>query len=190
MKRTLLTGLLFLIPIFVLVFILIKAFVLMVKIGTPIASLLPFEGAAAILAADIIAILLILLLALIAGLVATHRLSLSVYSAVDEKLLNLFPRYAFIKSMAEGMAGNKMETVLKPVFVEMDDHHQIMFEVERLDDLVTVYTPGSPDPWSGALLHVNQSRVRKIDVDFATTIQSIRRSGVGINQVLEKISIK
>ena len=104
---------------------------------------------------------------------------------MDEKLLLLFPKYAFIKGMTESIAEDDTENKLKPVMVSFDDQVQIAFEVERKEGgLVTVYLPGAPDPWSGALAQVTEDRVQILDASFAKVIKVFKKAGVGANALL------
>ena len=49
---------------------------------------------------------------------------------------------------------------MKPVLVRLDDVARLGFEVDRADaGPVSVYLPGSPDPWQGVVVHVEPGRV-------------------------------
>jgi uncharacterized membrane protein len=70
--------------------------------------------------------------------------------------------------------------------VRFDDLSQIAFEVERgPGDLVAVYLPGSPDPWSGSVAHITSDRVDPVAADFASVIQTLRKVGRGSAVLLE-----
>jgi hypothetical protein len=84
------------------------------------------------------------------------------------------------------LAGIAAESVLKPVLARFDDVAQVAFEVERgPGDLVTVYLPGSPDPWSGSVAHVTADRITPLDRDFASVISSLRKVGREMPALLE-----
>lgn len=70
--------------------------------------------------------------------------------------------------------------------IRFDDLAQIAFEVERgPGDLVTVYLPGSPDPWSGSVAHVESDRVDQLGGDFASVVKTLRKVGRGSISLLE-----
>ena len=94
-------------------------------------------------------------------------------------MLELFPRYTFIKSMTESLGVETIERTLKTVMVHFDDQSQIAFEVERQDGWVVVYLPGSPDPWSGAVSLVKPERVQDVDADFKAAVKCMRLAGRG-----------
>jgi hypothetical protein len=58
------------------------------------------------------------------GLVDTRTWGKRLYGKIDEWLLNLIPRYGFIKSMTESVGG-ELESTLRPVLVRFDDLAQI-----------------------------------------------------------------
>ena len=184
-KTTILGGLVFLIPCVIVIVLVAKAFVVMGQIAAPLSAWIPIDSIGGIATANIVTVLAILIVCFIAGLVATSLIGRRIYRSMDDKLLMLFPRYAFIKSMTETMKADDVEKTLKPVRVNFDDQSQIAFEVERSDTgLVTIYLPGSPDPWSGSVAHVTDDRIETLDANFNAVIQSLRKAGRGASQLL------
>ena len=52
------------------------------------------------------------------------------------------------------------------------------FEMERTDaDLVTVYLPGAPDPWSGSVVFLNNDRVQPLGTEFGDTVDIFEKLG-------------
>ena len=90
---------------------------------------------------------------------------------MDDRLLDIFPRYSFIKAMASGLAQEEV-AAMKVVMIRFDDQSQLGFEVERTAEQVVVFLPGSPDPWSGAVCFVTPDRVAQLDVDFKSPSRS------------------
>ena len=52
-------------------------------------------------------------------------------------------------------------------------------------DLVTVYLPGSPDPWSGSVAHVTPDRVTPLNADFNAVVKAVRKVGRGSAALIE-----
>lgn len=172
-------GLIFLVPFAVVLLLFGKVFSVSMRLAEPLDAMIPVEAVAGVALANILAVAIILLACLLAGIVATSTWGQRLYRRIDEWLLNLIPRYAFVKSMTESLGGQQ-ESTLRPVLVRFDDLSQIAFEVERgPGDLVTVYLPGSPDPWSGSVAQVTADRVDVLDTDFASAVQSLRKIGRG-----------
>jgi uncharacterized membrane protein len=187
-KAMLLGGVLFLIPFAVALLLFGKVFGFSLRLAKPLAERMPIDAVAGVALAEIVAVLLILLACLAAGFAALSAPGQRIHRKLDEWLLNLIPRYAFVKSMA-GSLGSSNETVLNAVLVRFDDLAQIAFEVERgPGDLVTVYLPGSPDPWSGSVAHVTSDRVEPLSGDFAGAVKCLRSVGKGATAIIEQSS--
>lgn len=184
-KTTILGGLVFLIPCVIAIVLAAKAFAVMGQIAAPLSAWIPIDSIGGVATANIVTVLAILIVCFIAGRIATSLIGRRIYRSMDDKLLMLFPRYAFIKSMTETMNADAAKKTLKPVRVNFDDHSQIAFEVERSDTgLVTIYLPGSPDPWSGSVAHVTGDRIEALDANFNAVVQSLRKAGRGASQLL------
>lgn len=178
-RTTIVGGLIFLLPFVVVVLIVGKAFSLMRAIAQPVAVALGIDRIGAFAVIDLLAILLLLGICYLAGLVATSGRGRNLHRTFDARLLDMFPRYGFIKSLTESLGGDGSQQTLKVVLVHFDDQSQLGFEVERSDTRVVVYLPGSPDPWSGAVCFVEPARVKPLDVDFRTAVKSLRLVGRG-----------
>lgn len=186
-KTTVVGGLIFLIPLGIVILIFGKILLFMGKIAEPISAVVPIESFAGIAVLDLLTLMVTLLLCFLAGLVARSALGGKVTEAVEAKIYTLFPRYAFVKSMTMSITGSEDESTLKPVLAKFDDLSQIAFEVDRHeDDLVTVYLPGSPDPWSGSLVHLTKDRIEALDTDFAAVIKGLRTVGKGLSEPVRK----
>ncbi len=181
-RTTVLGGLIFLVPFVVVLLILGKAFAITRTMAAPIAEAIGVDHVGAFALIDMLAVLLLIGVCWLAGHLATSRRGRALYEAFDEKLLNLFPRYGFVKSMTESLAANKGEATLPVVLVRFDDQSQLAFEVERTAGGVVVFLPGSPDPWSGTVSLVTPDRVKRLDVEFKTAVKSIRLLGRGAGQ--------
>ena len=172
-------GVIFLVPFAVVLLLFGKVFAVSLRLAEPIADRIPFDAVAGVALSEILAVLIILAACFFAGLAALSTPGQRLYRKLDDTLLNLIPRYAFIKSMADSFGGSDA-TVLQPVLVRFDDLAQIAFEVERgSGDLVTVYLPGSPDPWSGSVAHVTLDRVTPLKADFTSAVKALRNVGRG-----------
>ena len=181
-------GVVFLVPFAVVLLVFGKVFGVFRRLAEPLDAMIPVEAVAGIALANILAVVLILVACFVAGFVATSTLGQRLYQRVDEWLLNLVPRYAFVKSLTESLGGQQLST-LRPVLVRFDDLAQIAFEVERgPGDVVTVYLPGAPDPWSGSVSHVTAGRVEAVAADFTTVVKSLRKIGRGSGELLASLT--
>ena len=183
-RTTALGGVIFLVPFVVVLLIVGKAFTVMRTVAAPVAGAIGIDHVGAFAIIDLLAVLLLLGLCWLAGHAAMSRRGRALYEAFDEKLLDLFPRYGFVKSMTGSLATDTGDAALPVVLVRFDDQSQLAFEVERTAVGTVVFLPGSPDPWSGAVSLVSPDRVQRLDVDFGNAVKSIRLLGRGTGQFL------
>lgn len=165
LKTTILGGLLFLVPLVVLIFILSKAFEFSRAIAVPMGRVFPMDRIAGVALADILALGLILAISYLAGLAARGKVLVKPVARIERFLISVVPGYAVLKSTLTGLMGdNSAESLLQPVLIRLDDVHQIAFEVERLDDRSVVFLPGAPSAWSGSSVIVDAHRITYLSV--------------------------
>ncbi len=179
-KTTIVGGIVFMVPIIVIIVILGKAFGLMLKVARPIDKLIPIESIGGIAFANLLALFAILLVCFVAGVIARSPSSKKLYKAIDHGLLAI-PGYAFIKAYTDSMKLGQAEAKsMQPVLVQFDDNSQLGFEIERLDNgQVVIYLPGAPDPWSGSVVYFSEDRVKNLEISASEAISNVRRLGRG-----------
>jgi len=183
---TLVGGALFLVPAMFVVIVLEKAFVIMTKVARPIEKMLPDDTILGVASINILAVLLIVLVFVLAGLVARGKAAQAWYRKVDGVLLEIIPGYAWTKTVVGSLGkSEEVDEYFKPVLVSLDDQKQIGFELERgPDNLVVVFMPGAPDVRSGTVAFVTADRVVAIDATFLTINRCMKHMGRGAVQLL------
>ena len=169
----------FLFPVIVIGALLGQAVPVVTKIAQAVGKWLPVKSPAGIAGLALLSIASLLALCFLAGLVARNRLGKRALKAFEKNLLLLFPRYAIFKDQVAGTlgTGQGVEPRLLPILVRLQDARRIGFEVERNAELVTVYLPGAPDPWSGETMMVDADRVTPLKSDFGQTVASFEKLG-------------
>jgi len=186
LKTTVIGGMVFLVPIVILIMILGKAHAIMMRVAAPLADWIPLEAVGGVALADLLAVVVVLALCFIAGLIARSRGAARIIDSLESKFLSSIPGYAFIKGMLGSILGAEGDGKLDPVLLRLDDAWQVAFEVERCQDgRVVVYVPGAPEPWSGAVLLVDAERVERLDINMSTAIKNIRALGHGTRALME-----
>jgi uncharacterized membrane protein len=177
-RHTLTGGILFLLPIVLIVIILQKAISLTAKLAAPLDPYLPdrflgFDGRAFLVVA-------FLVLVCFAGglLIRSARVKKSIGS-LEENLLSYLPGYTMIKSLAADAVGEKEEHVLTPVLVQDGDAWNIGFLVEEAEGLSTVFFPEAPKNDSGEVKIVPAASVKKLDLPSNLLAKSLRAYGKG-----------
>ena len=179
-KTTTIGGIVFMVPIVIIIVILGKAFELMLKVARPIDKLIPIESIGGIAVANLLALLAVLVICFVAGVAARSPLAKKFYRAIDNGLLAI-PGYAFVKAHTDSMKLGQAEAKsMQPVMVQFDDNSQLGFEIERLDNgQVVIYLPGAPDPWSGRVVYFHTDRVKKLELSVSEAINNVSRLGRG-----------
>ena len=185
LTTTLIGGVVFLLPLIVVLYVLGQGLALAAHAVEPLVALLPQKDIGGIALASIAALALLLLLCFGAGLLARAAVGRAFAERFEARLQTLYPRYSVIKAMSQGLHGALGLRVLKPVMATFDDHQLIAFDIERLDDgRVVLYLPGAPDAWSGSVVLVGTERVQPLDIDAAELAKALQGLGRGTAALL------
>jgi uncharacterized membrane protein len=183
-KTTVIGGLVFLVPVVVLIVILTKAIGLMMVVAEPMAGFIPVDSVGGVALANIIAVLAIVLACFVAGLVAQATLLKATVEGLETKVLTKVPGYVLIKGMLSGLQEHETDT-LHPVMATFGASIRIGLEIDRLDDgRLVVMVPSSPNPWSGPVHIMPSDKVRRLDIPLPQYIENIERFGHGMNDLL------
>jgi uncharacterized membrane protein len=182
---TLIGGVVFLLPLIVVLYVLGQGLALAARAVQPLVPLLPFQNVGGIALASMAALALVLLLCFGAGLLARAAVGRAFSERFENRLQTLYPRYSVIKAMSQGLHGAVGQQVLKPVLASFDDHQLIAFDMERLDDgRAVLYLPGAPDAWSGSVVLVAADRLLPLDIEAAELAKALQGLGLGTAALL------
>jgi uncharacterized membrane protein len=185
LRTTLVGGLLFLVPIIVLVVILGKALALAHKLVDPLAERLPVHSVIGLQTPILLAITIIVLLCFLAGLLARSVLARKLVRSLETAVLADVPGYELLKGMGESMLGVEKQTGHQVVLARIEDAWQIAFLVERLEGgHVAVFVPGAPNPLSGSVYFMTPDRIKAVDIPAAGAMKCLKRVGAGSNALL------
>ena len=92
-----------------------------------------------------LAVLLLILISLVAGLVAKTNAGRRFMRWCENSFLGGLPQYQLVKSMAEGLARVESAEGVQPALVSIEDGWQIAYLLESLENgWVTVFLPQAP----------------------------------------------
>ncbi len=182
LRATLTGGVLFLLPVVLLIMILNKAHIVLVKISAPFAHRLPEF----IFGLDGHNVLAILFLCFISGILFRSATVKGWIGKLEDNVLSFLPGYSMIKSITADAIGEKVEQSLHPVLVQDGDTWNIGFLVEEGEGLCTVFFPEAPRHDSGEVKIVPASAVKKINVTANLAAKSLKSYGKGAIQWLHK----
>lgn len=185
LRTTLAGGILFLVPIIVLVVVIGKALVLVNKVAEPLAEHLPVHSVIGLRAPVFVAILLLVVFSFLAGMIAKTALARSAHDKLEKSVLANVPGYSVIKLMGEGMLGVTNEQTQPVVFARFDDSWQIGFLAERLTDgFVAVHIPDASSPQTGSIFILTEDRVVVTKIAPGAAIKALRGFGSGSRALL------
>ena len=186
LRTTILGGIVFLIPLTLVIVALTKGLMVTTKLAKPLADFMPVDSVGGITLVSVWALLLLFLICYLAGLLARMAFARKMANRIESKIQIFFPRYTAIREMTKGLRGDAQINRMKPVLAQFDDQAQIAFEVERGEDgLVALFVPGSPDPWAGVVVHMTPDRIKPLDVSFENVIHGMKRMGYGTSSMID-----
>ena len=184
-KATALGGVVFLLPLVLLVVVVGKAFNIVKTATSPLANYIDASTFAGYAVVDLLALAVLLLVSLFAGLLARSPVFDNFYRKFDAIILQVFPGYSWIKGMTGSFSDSEAEQSLKSVAVIQDDAVQIGYEVERLaDGWVAVFLPDAPNTRSGSVAFFTDDRIVPLDTDFAGIASCLKTLGRGSSKII------
>ena len=190
LKVTILGGVLFLLPLILVLIILGQALRLATKVVTPIADQFELEHLWGIGAVTLLAILLLVVVSFVAGIVARTRPGRRLSSWLENSLLGNLPQYRMFKSVAEGFTQIESASNLQPALINIEDGWQIGYVLERLEnDWVAVFLPQAPTPMSGNVMYLPSGRVRPLEISMIQAMSIVKHIGSGSGAALRNVDL-
>jgi uncharacterized membrane protein len=185
LRATFIGGILFLLPVVVLAIVLGKAEEISIRVVTPLASRIAMKSMAGIPLATILAVAVIVLFCLGAGLFAKTRLARKIVEWLESVFLYNIPGYDFFKGISESLLGHEMDRTYQVVLARIEEAWQIGFLMERLKSgHYAVFVPGAPSVWSGSVYLMTEDRFQRLDISRVAAVKCLRRLGLGANDLL------
>jgi uncharacterized membrane protein len=179
--HSLIAGVLFVLPVYLAILLLLKAAKSLGGLVKPLTRLLPEWFPAETL----FSFLLVLVVCVLIGMALRTSLGQAARTKIENSLLQKIPGYEAFRSMTRQMAGDSRENAWKPALVEIEDALVPAFIVEELDDgRFTVFVPSVPTPLAGAIYILTAARVHPVDASFKQAIKVITRWGSGSRQLV------
>ncbi|MFI8481626.1 hypothetical protein ACIGCM_13770 [Pseudomonas sp. NPDC078700] len=181
LKTTALGGVLFILPL-VLVIVLIEKAVHLLR--GPISKIIPVfdhHSVAGITAATLATLLALLLLCFLAGLLAKTSAAKRVRTSIEDKLLDNVPGYRLLKDTMARMAGVEEEGDTRVGLYLDGDIVQFCLIVESGSDWISVFIPdgGSAGLTAGAVQIVPSAHVHLTELTWFEVIKCLKRNGHG-----------
>ncbi|WP_276483822.1 DUF502 domain-containing protein [Paraflavitalea pollutisoli] len=180
-STTVIGGLFFLAPLVLLLIVFSKAVTLLQKITQPMMKSLEQWTVGGIAFHEILAVILLLLLCLAAGLFARTAVARSFLKKIETGILVHLPGYEVMKTiMGDQLTEEQGASDLQVVLAQTDAGWQLGFLIETVNDnLFVVFIPNAPSLRDGAIVYAEKDKVRHLDITRKEAIRTIRRMGAG-----------
>ncbi|APZ91986.1 DUF502 domain-containing protein [Fuerstiella marisgermanici] len=185
-RATALGGVLFILPLAVVVGLLGYVYSFVVVLYDPVKEWIPVSTAAGIAGLFAVAVAALLLACFAAGLMAHRAIGRKAAQFVEKYLTTFFPKYAIYKDLLAGNIGGTRDVPsLTPVLVQTPECQRIAFESSRTpDNSVVVFFPGAPDTWIGTVGIVSADKVERLNVPFNDVVGHLEQLGRDLGPAL------
>ena len=194
LKTTIVGGVLFLLPVALVLFILGYAVRLAAKVVQPISNSLHLDrlgDVGGVGVVTIFAVLVLIFVSFIASIVARTTVGGRMSRWFENSLLGSLPQYQLVKSMAEGLAQVESTSGVKPALVSIEGGWQIGYLLEPLENgWVAVFLPQAPAPMSGNVMYFPADRVRPLGITMVQAMALVKRIGVGSGEALRGADLR
>ena len=185
LKATIAGGLLFLLPLVLIVIVLGHAMRLAGSVAQPLSKLLPVDAVLGVGEVTVLAVLVLILISFSAGLFARTAGGERIMRWSESSLLGGLPQYQLVKSMAQGLAQVESAEGVHPALISVDGGWQLGYLLEPLEHgWVSVFLPQAPTPMSGTLMYLPGDRVRPLGITMLQAMSIVKAMGVGSAKVL------
>ena len=179
-KNLLIGGIVFFIPLIILIGVIGKGFKALMPIIRPYASFLEGRRVFGLGMEIIISIGFILLIIMFAGMLSRMAFARMGVEKIENAFLTKLPGYSIIKSMLDNVGRLEEEDSMKVVIAEVDDGWKFGFLTEELKDgKSAVFLPDAPHPWSGSLVYLAPEQITRTDIPITVVMKILRTLGQG-----------
>jgi uncharacterized membrane protein len=178
-------GLLLALPLGAAVYLFLKVIGTLSKLLVPVAHLVPEGHWFGVVAAEIAAVVVLLLALIVLGIFARSTLGRRFIETIENVVLGKVPGYLIVKSIAADFANITTNSELRPALVAFDDNTVLGFIVEESADagMFTVFVPSAPGAAAGGVVLVPRERVQVLDVSTTGAMRAMKQRGLGLQEI-------
>jgi uncharacterized membrane protein len=175
-KQQVLAGIIFLIPLFVVITIVQKLWKGLSGIGNSIAEAVGLKALIGSASATLSTTVLLVIIFYAVGWLVRFSLLNQFREWIEQSVLQYIPGYLSYKAkMQEKLLPKK--DARKPVWVTMDYYRRPGLLIEENALEMVVYFPNAPDSNNGQVMVVEKERVSMMEIDAATLIKHLQANG-------------
>ncbi len=152
----------------------------------PVVDVLPQKLFGSELAHRLAAAAALLLIFVLMGIVSTTRPARAFGGWIERTVLNHFPPYTVIRTLAGRIAGNDAPSQLQPALLTTAPGIRMLVAiVEELPNAeLTVFVPIAPTPGMGVLQIVSASKVERLEASMSSALGWVLNWGIGTETIL------
>jgi uncharacterized membrane protein len=187
-RTTVVGGALFLLPIFVVLFVLSKVVGLMRGLTAPIVTALGVTSVGGIAASNLVTILGLVLAAFLAGLFARTPAGQSALTWIQDGVSAALPQFSLIQGVARNIGSEEDVVEIPVVLVPTDAGWALGLLLEAEGDWHAVYLPGAPEMSSGSVVYAHTGQIHRTDLTLKQLWVMMRGRGKGSAKICRRLA--
>ncbi|CAN7541546.1 hypothetical protein LJR219_003850 [Phenylobacterium sp. LjRoot219] len=186
-KATFIAGVIFMIPLFIVGFVLTKLLALFGGFVNPVAEWTGLTSFGGVTAVTSLTVLSVVLAAYFGGLFSQTEAGQSFLKWIESGVISLIPAFHVLEGLAKSVEGDDCDVLV--VLVPTDAGWQIglVFEPPQ-DDWYAVYLPGSPQWTSGSMSYAHARDVKVLDIPMTSIVMILSRRGPGSGPIFDYLA--
>ena len=188
-RTTVIGGALFLLPIFVVIFVLGKVVDLMGGLTKPLVTALGVTSVGGIAMSTLVTILGVVLGAFLAGLFARTQVGQSALTWIQDGVSATLPQFSLIQGVARNIGSDDAVAEMPIVLVPTDAGWALGLLLEAEGDWHAVYLPGAPEMSSGSVAYAHFDQIHRTDLTLKQLWVMMRGRGKGSSEVYKQLAI-
>ncbi|SHN33355.1 Uncharacterized membrane protein [Cyclobacterium lianum] len=180
--KTLLNGLLLILPIIIILFLLSLIFKFVFNLVSPISALLDNGSESPTLIINLLALLILIAIIFVIGLILNNSRSKRMFKVFEYRYLLQIPLYSTIQETIAQFTGLKKMPFSQVVLVDAFNTGVLLtgFVTESVsENMYTIFVPTAPNPMNGNIYHVPVSQLKFLDIEPEKAMRSIVGMGTG-----------
>lgn len=193
LKSTLVGGVVFLLPLVLLLLMLGYALQAVSGIAGPVLSALDLEHYGTVSGIGLVTAVsaaILVAVAFAAGVIARTAAGSRLTQWLETSVLGRLPQYQMLKSMAGSFAKLQSTAGLTPALAAVEGGWQIGYRLEMLENgWEVVFVPQAPATMTGTIMYMPPERVKPLDLTMAAATSLVQQMGLGSRAALAGVDM-
>jgi uncharacterized membrane protein len=187
-RTTVVGGVMFLLPIFLVFLVLGRIFGLMGGLTEPVVTAFGVTSIGGVAVSNLLAVFLIMVAAFLAGLFARTHTGQSALTWIQEGVSAALPQFSLVQDVARKIGSDDDPTGMPVVLVPTDAGWALGLLVEAEGDWHAVYLPGAPQMSSGSVAYAHTDQIHRTDMTLKQLWMVLRARGKGSSAIYRQLA--